>query len=152
MPTINKLAILSGTLGATASLIAKLALSPTSPIPTFVDTTCINFINADATPEDGFSTIDFIYFSADICSLAALASRGICLLFMITLNAVMISSFLDGMNESGSVAGTSLATAANFSCSVSCNNVDTAVIDWCYVCVALVHYWLMQLLLFLRCI
>jgi len=36
---------------------------------------------------------------------------------MIGVNAVMISSFLDGMNESGSVVGTSLSTAANFSCS-----------------------------------
>ena len=38
---------------------------------------------------------------------------------MIGVNALMISSFLDGMNESGSVVGTALSTAANFSCSVS---------------------------------
>ena len=49
----------------------------------------------------------------------SLATRGICLLCMIGVNAVMISSFLDGMNESGSVVGTALSTAANFSCSVS---------------------------------
>ena len=55
-----------------------------------------------------------------MCTIIAFASRGICLLLMIGVNAVMISSFLDGMNESGSVAGTSLSTAANFSCSVSC--------------------------------
>ena len=54
-----------------------------------------------------------------MCTIIAFASRGICLLLMIGVNAVMISSFLDGMNESGSVAGTSLSTAANFSCSVS---------------------------------
>ena len=49
----------------------------------------------------------------------ALLSRCLCLLLMIGLNAGMMSYFLDGMNESGSVAGTSLSTAANFSCSVS---------------------------------
>jgi len=38
---------------------------------------------------------------------------------MIGVNALMISSFLDGMNESGSVVGTALSTAANFSFSVS---------------------------------
>lgn len=38
---------------------------------------------------------------------------------MIGLNAGMISYFLDGMNESGSVVGTALSTAANFSFSVS---------------------------------
>ena len=30
------------------------------------------------------------------------------------MNALMMGSFLDGMEESGSVAGTGLATAANF--------------------------------------
>eukprot|EP00986_Skeletonema_menzelii_P011493 scaffold5917_cov135-Skeletonema_menzelii.AAC.5 len=55
---INKRAIISGALGATASSIGKLALSPESPVP---------------------------------------------------------STFLDGMNESGSVVGTALSTAANFS-------------------------------------
>jgi len=52
-----------------------------------------------------------------VCPAVALATRGICLLCMIGANAIMISSFLDGMNESGSVVGTSLSTAANFSCS-----------------------------------
>ena len=104
MPTINKLAILSGSLGATASLIAKLALSPDSPIPTSVESICHQFLT------DAADTV---------CPLIALTSRGLCLLAMILLNVVMISSFLDGMNESGSVAGTSLATAANFSFSVS---------------------------------
>ena len=104
MPTINKLAILSGALGATASLIAKLALSPDSPIPNYVQSTCLDYVSDD---------------SANICPIMALLSRGACLLLMIGLNAGMMSYFLDGMNESGSVAGTSLSTAANFSCSVS---------------------------------
>jgi hypothetical protein len=108
---MNKQAILSGTLGATASLIAKLALSPTSPIPTLVHDTCISFsYNHDASSDEDTITL---------CTVLSLLSRGICLLLMIGVNAVMISSFVDGMNESGSVAGTSLSTAANFSVSVS---------------------------------
>jgi len=38
----------------------------------------------------------------------------VCLLLMIGCNAVMLGSFLDGMNESGSVAASALSTAANF--------------------------------------
>ena len=54
-----------------------------------------------------------------LCSSVSLIARGLCLLCMIGINALMIGSFLDGMNESGSVVGTALSTAANFSCSVS---------------------------------
>lgn len=36
---------------------------------------------------------------------------------MIGTNAVMMATFLDGMNESGTVAGTALANAANFTLS-----------------------------------
>jgi hypothetical protein len=103
MPPILKPAILSGSLGATASLIAKLALSPNSPVPTFVHSTCTHLF------------VD----SSSLCDAFALLSRGLCLLLMIGLNAGMISYFLDGMNESGSVVGTALSTAANFSFSVS---------------------------------
>lgn len=108
---INKLAILSGALGATASLIAKLALSPDSPIPTYVQSSCHQLLSFN---------VEISIMDVHACTIIAFASRGICLLLMIGVNAVMISSFLDGMNESGSVAGTSLSTAANFSCSVSC--------------------------------
>ena len=54
-----------------------------------------------------------------LCSSMSLLARGLCLLCTIGTNALMIGSFLDGMNESGSVVGTALSTAANFSCSVS---------------------------------
>eukprot|EP00804_Cyclotella_cryptica_P020251 CCRYP_015879-RA/>CCRYP_015879-RA protein AED:0.06 eAED:0.06 QI:1674/1/0.6/1/0.25/0/5/138/139 len=101
MPINNK-AILSGALGASASLIAKLALSPDSPVPSSVNSICRNL----------FESVEFA-----LCPALALVSRLICLLLMIGLNAVMISSFLDGMNASGSVVGTALSTAANFSCS-----------------------------------
>ena len=116
MPAINKLAILSGALGATASLIAKLALSPDSPIPTFIQSSCHQLLSYNVEIMD-----------IHVCTIIAFASRGICLLLMIGVNAVMISSFLDGMNESGSVAGTSLSTAANFSCSVSIYVLDGSI-------------------------
>ncbi|KAL7490361.1 hypothetical protein ACHAWX_000243 [Stephanocyclus meneghinianus] len=104
MPSINKKAILSGALGASASLIAKLALSPDSPVPSSVHSSCRTLFESVA---------------VSLCPALSFASRVICLLLMIGLNAIMISSFLDGMNESGSVVGSALSTAANFSCSVS---------------------------------
>ncbi len=109
--SINKRAIVSGALGATASFIAKLALSPTSPVPSSVHAFCI--ANIDQLIADGSDIKPWI------CPSISLLTRGICLLCMVGVNAVMISSFLDGMDESGSVVGTSLSTAANFTCSVS---------------------------------
>ncbi|KAL7543952.1 hypothetical protein ACHAXR_013365 [Thalassiosira sp. AJA248-18] len=105
--SFNTRAILSGALGATASFIAKLALSPDSPVPSTVHSFCaanIHQLNNDES-------------LSWLCPSISLATRGICLVCMIGVNAIMISSFLDGMNESGSVVGTALSTAANFSCS-----------------------------------
>lgn len=107
--TINRRAILSGALGATASFIAKLALAPDSPLPSAVHAICI--ANATHWDDDGDSS--------RFCPSVSLLARGVCFLCMIGVNAFMISTFLDGMNESGSVVGTALSTAANFSCSVS---------------------------------
>lgn len=44
-------------------------------------------------------------------------ARAFCFLLMLGCNAGMLGSFLSGMEESGSVAGTSLSSAANFSVS-----------------------------------
>jgi hypothetical protein len=109
---INKRAILSGALGATASFIAKLALAPDSPVPSAVHAICIASNTPLRADDDGDSP-------SRLCTSVSLLARGVCLLCMIGVNALMISSFLDGMNESGSVVGTALSTAANFSCSVS---------------------------------
>ena len=127
--SINKRAIISGALGASASLIAKLALAPDSPVPSAVNSFCKNSLLRESIPisavDDGLQDNDCSVGSLiwmiqpSVCPSLALATRGLCLLCMIGLNAWMISSFLDGMNESGSVVGTSLSTAANFSCSVS---------------------------------
>lgn len=104
----NKRAVLSGALGATASLVGKLALASDSPAVFAVQSHSF-CASHSVRPNDGM---------AWVCPLASLATRGLCLLCMIGINALMIGSFLDGMNESGSVVGTSLSTAANFSCSV----------------------------------
>jgi hypothetical protein len=109
--SINKRAILSGALGATASFIAKLALAPDSPVTSAVHKFCI--ANTAGTVVQIFNDASWL------CPAISLASRGFCLLSMIGLNAFMISTFLDGMDESGSVVGTALSTAANFCCSVS---------------------------------
>jgi len=108
--SINKRAVLSGTLGATASFVAKLALAPDSPVPSAVHAYCITKLNM-------FDDDDDVLAWMWVCPSVSLVTRGICLLCMIGVNAIMFSSFLDGMEESGSVVGTALSTAANFSCS-----------------------------------
>ena len=105
MGGVKRAAIISGALGSTASFIAKLALSPDSPAPSTIQSICIENINNINNDND----------LTWICPYTSLITRGICLLCMIGVNALMISSFLDGMNESGSVVGTALSTAANFS-------------------------------------
>lgn len=100
---------MSGVLGATASFVAKLALAPESPIPSAVDSYCRNSLMLQlGGPENHLLWM---------CPAITLVTRGVCLLCMVLLNALMLSSFLDGMNESGSVVGTALSTAANFSSS-----------------------------------
>ena len=111
--SINKRAILSGVLGATASFIGKLALSPDSPIPAALHTICMDTINSNN--------------NDIICPYVSLITRGLCFLCMMGTNSLMISIFLDGMGESGSVVGTSLSTAANFSCSVSLSCDDICI-------------------------
>ena len=116
---IKKRAIISGFLGASASFTAKIALSPDSPSPSLVQSICreslLPFLSPHLTAIQGDD--DLISY---VCPSLSLATRGLCLLLMVGLNMLMISSFLVGMNESGSVVGTALTTAANFSCSVSC--------------------------------
>ena len=108
---INKRAIISGALGATASSIGKLALSPESPVPSTFHSYCHFILNRYYQHE----TNDIEW----ICPYVSQGTRVVCFLCMIGVNLLMVSSFLDGMNESGSVVGTSLSTGANFSFSVS---------------------------------
>lgn len=99
---MNK-AVVSGALGATASFIGKLAFASDSPVQSWVFNQCSSHAE---------------YINSWICPKLALVSRGICLLLMIGTNAIMISSFVEGMGDSGSVVGTALSTASNFTLSV----------------------------------
>jgi multidrug transporter EmrE-like cation transporter len=53
-------------------------------------------------------------FEVDWCQFVGLGPRILCFLAMLLLNAYMIAAFLKGMQLSGSVVGTAIATAANF--------------------------------------
>jgi hypothetical protein len=62
--------------------------------------------------------IRFHLFEVDYCQLfIVLPVRIICIIAMLVTNVYMIASFLKGIQESGSVVGTSLSTAANFASS-----------------------------------
>jgi hypothetical protein len=93
-----RVALLSGALGAVASCLAKFSLSSDSPLR------WIGMICRDST-----SLLDH-----NVCVAVEWIPRLVCLLGMIVMNAFMMGTFLEGMEESGSVAGTGLATAANF--------------------------------------
>ena len=95
--TVLRLAVLSGMLGATASCLAKFALAPESPVVRWTLDTCIRHSS-----------------TSDVYEYVSWVPRGICLLLMVSLNVIMVGTFLEGMQESGSVAGTALASAANF--------------------------------------
>lgn len=102
---LQGLPLISGVLGALASFFGKEAFhngrSITSNIPQRV--LCEAFQADDST---------------EYCqSFLSLITRGICLLAMVCCNALMLASFMQGMQESGSVAGTALSNAANFATS-----------------------------------
>jgi len=109
MTTWNRRAFLSGFLGATASCIGKLGLDSSSPIPSYSLTFCEQYLASSSSSSSNDT----------VCAVAVVGVRIVCLLLMIGCNAVMLGSFLDGMNESGSVAASALSTAANFCFSVS---------------------------------
>ena len=106
--------MISGLLGATASCIGKIALDPTSPVQSSARGLCNRFVPAEVVIS---TLINTIIPSGHICNCIELSLRGACLLLMIGTNAAMMATFLEGMNESGTVAGTALANAANFSLS-----------------------------------
>ena len=95
--SVRFVALLSGALGATASCFAKFALDPDSSLVIFAR----NLLESRAN-ETVLLAVEYI------------VVRAFCLILMIACNALMLGSFLRGMQESGSVAGTALASAANF--------------------------------------
>ena len=114
MPAIKRRAVVSGLLGASASCIGKIALDPDSLVQSKARGICNRFVPADAA---SISIIGASMQSGHVCKAIEVGIRGLCLLLMILTNAAMMATFLDGMNESGTVAGTALANAANFTLS-----------------------------------
>ena len=115
MSAIKRRAVVSGLLGASASCIGKIALDPESLVQSKARGICNLFVSADATRI--ISVIGASIQSGLACKAVEVCIRGLCLLLMILTNAVMMTTFLDGINESGTVAGTALANAANFTLS-----------------------------------
>jgi hypothetical protein len=94
---VRALALWSGFLGATASCAAKFAFSA----PT----------HGNGANEGAIFLAPFLPRGLTAVSVALRASA---VALMVLCNAGMLGSFLEGMEESGSVAATSLASAANF--------------------------------------
>lgn len=144
----HRFVLWSGFLGATASCLAKLALSTDedSPLALFrqqcaqrltvdVDVILIqkgNFIVGELMVQYGIVLMhkwkylqrmiqnvayDLHIFEVEWCLTLSWIPRVLCLLLVVTLNVFMVASFLRGIRESGSVAGTALSSASNFACS-----------------------------------
>ena len=102
MSNVVSFSLLSGAFGAIAASLAKLAFSQ----DTFLVTATRQACHSATT-----TTIE----TESVCHMAVLASsRALCFVGTLALNIFMVGSFLEGMEESGSVAGTGLASAANF--------------------------------------
>ena len=114
MSAIKSRAVISGLLGATASCVGKVALDPSSPVQSSARGLCNRFVPAEVVISALTTTT---IPSGQVCKGIELVLRGVCLLLMVGTNAAMMATFLEGMNESGTVAGTALANAANFSLS-----------------------------------
>lgn len=93
-------AILSGAFGATASCLAKVAFSSN----TVITQTTLDWCSKSVGKTN----------NNDICEILVYIPRGICFVGTILLNIGMIGSFLEGMEQSGSVAGTAITTGSNF--------------------------------------
>jgi drug/metabolite transporter (DMT)-like permease len=114
-------ALVSGTLGATASCLAKLAFAPESAVaaaaralvqryvPFFHDNDNAAVVHDGSS--DGAVPIPIAVVVTEVLT------RGLWIGSMIACNALMLGTFLEGMEESGSVAGTALTSAANFAVS-----------------------------------
>ena len=111
-------ALLSGALGAMASCFAKVAFASNEdlalwlPLPDLSPSnlTCPEFASLPAWLELS------LWLQCHLVS--KLVPRLLALVAMILCNISMVACFVGGLQESGSVAGTALATGSNFVCSV----------------------------------
>jgi drug/metabolite transporter (DMT)-like permease len=129
-------ALLSGCLGASASCFAKLAFDTTTTTTTTLRgrsassdgnvvhaydavNVCHHLIGStSATTPKATETLSSKILWNDpnvLCEWSIFVLyRCICLVGMIVCNIYMIGTFLKGMDESGTIAGTALSTASNF--------------------------------------
>lgn len=117
-PMTHQRSLWSGCLGATASCLGKLALDADSMVVGQAKSLCRNNF-------DWYAMDDILFheilggIQADVsgCDIVGWMLRGALLLLMLLCNAWMLHHFLKGMEQSGSVAGTALSSAANFTVS-----------------------------------
>ena len=115
-------ALLSGTLGAAASCFAKLAFSSSSSQGTTILSSVSNNSSALSSSCPSLETWSSCFRTSTECAVQWLACHGAtvllpraaCLLAMIACNAAMVACLVGGLQDAGSIAGTALATAANF--------------------------------------
>eukprot|EP00536_Pseudo-nitzschia_multiseries_P003445 jgi/Psemu1/185854/e_gw1.53.152.1 len=134
----HKWALWSGFLGASASCFVKMGTggNHSSPLLQLVQTHICKRAVVQAwlgdLDEDLLRGIHLV----DYCELLiVLPVRLACIAAMIVSNAYMLASFLRGMKESGSVAGTSLSTAANFASSAMYGKLlwnEPMNTKWCF--------------------
>mmetsp|Transcript_13855 Transcript_13855/g.18159 ORF Transcript_13855/g.18159 Transcript_13855/m.18159 type:complete len:161 (-) Transcript_13855:696-1178(-) len=106
-------AALSGLCAAVASVFGKVGLSDVNgPVVSFVVHYMCGTEISSSSDNDGGG--DY-FFTCN--SLVSYGARGVFVIAMLLINAIMMGSFLEGLQESGSVAAVALSTAANFSAS-----------------------------------
>lgn len=144
----HRWAVWGGVLGASASCLAKLAVSGESPLQRLQTNLCppeessfelddwimshIYKIVGDLMIRHRINLMAYVQamrswiqdaavrlyiFEVDWCKVLFLGPRLILLVVMLIMNAYMIAAFLKGMQHSGSVVGTAITTACNFSMS-----------------------------------
>ena len=110
-------AILSGILGATASCFAKLAFH-TQPIDSnpssILSDIIISKMICSSISSTDYSIIKIYDIPISCSFIIFIVYRLICVLCMVVCNAYMIGTFLQGMDDMGSVSGTAYTTAFNF--------------------------------------
>ena len=110
-------ALVSGALGAAASCFAKLAFAGTTSLPTAAadndtSSSCPELNEWIACFQANNTNCAFQWISCHLWTV--LLPRMACLMAMILCNISMVACFVGGLQDAGSIAGTALATAANF--------------------------------------
>ena len=143
----HRFAVWAGILGASASCLAKMAVSGESPLQRLQTDVCPRYIQSNLDELFGsyvykivgdlmirrrinlVSYVQYIrntiqtmavrlhIFEVDWCQVIFLGPRVLLLVCMLIMNAYMIAAFMKGMQLSGSVVGTAITTACNFTMS-----------------------------------